>query len=174
MTETKLVGVDVGGTFTDLVVVGPSDPAAMLRHSQECREHGYPFAADPSQQLSSLDGEAITQLVNGAAYLFTNTYERGLLEHKTGWGDDDILARIELELRSRIGRDHQLRGKVAEADVLGERSVDQLFDDDGVDHWMAQRGAQSAPTSLFGPGLSAFEKIAASCPRGNGRLPLLL
>jgi adenosine kinase len=97
--ELKPIVDHLGGT--DLVVVGPSDPAAMLAHTQECRDLGYPFAADPSQQLSTLDGEAIKQLVDGANYLFTNTYERGLLERKTGWGDEDILARVDVSVMTR-------------------------------------------------------------------------
>jgi adenosine kinase len=97
--ELKPIVDRLGGT--DLVVVGPNDPAAMLRHTQECRDLGYPFAADPSQQLSTLDGEAIKQLVDGATYLFTNTYERGLLERKTGWGDEDILARVDVSVMTR-------------------------------------------------------------------------
>jgi len=97
--ELKPIVDRLGGT--DLVVVGPSDPVAMQRHSQECRERGYPFAADPSQQLAWLDGDEIKRLVEGATYLFTNTYERGLLEHKTGWGDDDILARVGVSVMTR-------------------------------------------------------------------------
>ncbi|MGH3873617.1 MAG: carbohydrate kinase family protein [Pseudonocardiaceae bacterium] len=97
--ELKPIVDRFGGT--DLVLVGPSDPAAMLRHTQECRDLGYPFAADPSQQLASIDGDQIKQLVEGAAYLFTNTYERGLLEHKTGWGEDDILARVGVSVLTR-------------------------------------------------------------------------
>lgn len=89
----------LGGT--DVVVVGPNDPAAMLRHTRECRDLGIPFVADPSQQLSSLDGEVIEQLVEGASYLFTNTYERGLLERKTGWGEADILARVGVSVQTR-------------------------------------------------------------------------
>jgi adenosine kinase len=73
----------------------------MLRHTQECRDRGYPFAADPSQQLASLGGDQIKQLVEGAAYLFTNTYERGLLEYKTGWSDEDILARVDVSVMTR-------------------------------------------------------------------------
>jgi adenosine kinase len=86
---------------TDLVVVGPNDPAGMVRHTQECRDLGYPFAADPSQQLASVDGEVIKQLVEGAAYLFTNTYERGLLEHKTGWSEEDVLERVGVSVMTR-------------------------------------------------------------------------
>ncbi|MDQ4011095.1 MAG: carbohydrate kinase family protein [Actinomycetota bacterium] len=97
--ELKPIVDRLGGT--DLVVVGPSDPAAMLRHTQECRSLGYPFAADPSQQLTSLDGDQIKQLVEGATYLFTNSYERGLLERKTGWSEEDILARVGVSVMTR-------------------------------------------------------------------------
>ncbi|HEX2298505.1 MAG TPA: carbohydrate kinase family protein [Pseudonocardiaceae bacterium] len=85
----------------DLVVIGPNDPAAMQRHTQECRDHGIPFAADPSQQLASLDGDEIRRLVTGAAYLFTNEYERGLLERKTGWSNEDVVAQVALSVMTR-------------------------------------------------------------------------
>ncbi|HKR51309.1 MAG TPA: carbohydrate kinase family protein [Pseudonocardiaceae bacterium] len=97
--ELKPIVDRLGGT--DLVVVGPNDPVGMLRHTQECRDLGYPFAADPSQQLASIDGDEIKQLIEGAAYLFTNTYERGLLERKTGWSDEDILARVGVSVMTR-------------------------------------------------------------------------
>jgi adenosine kinase len=97
--ELKPIVDRCGGA--DLVVVGPNDPAGMLRHTQECREAGYPFAADPSQQLASVDGEVIKQLVEGADYLFTNTYERGLLERKTGWGEQDVLDRVGVSVMTR-------------------------------------------------------------------------
>src|SRR3954465_6814721 len=35
----------------DLVLISPDDPEGMLRHARECRERGYRFAVDPSQQL---------------------------------------------------------------------------------------------------------------------------
>lgn len=78
----------------DLVVVSPNDPEAMLRHTQECRGNGYPFAADPSQQLARMDGGAIRRLVDGATYLFTNDYERMLLCRKTGWSPEEVRARV--------------------------------------------------------------------------------
>ena len=104
MTESRNIElaptVDrIGGT--DLVLIGPNDPMAMRRHTRECRRRGYPFAADPSQQLASLDGDQIRELVAGAAYLFTNEYERGLLERKTGWDDEDILARVDVSVMTR-------------------------------------------------------------------------
>lgn len=82
----------VGGL--DLVLIGANDPEAMARHTAECRFRGIPFVADPSQQLAWSDGDAIKQLVEGAAYLFSNEYESSLIEHKTGWTSDDVLARV--------------------------------------------------------------------------------
>jgi adenosine kinase len=76
------------------VLVGPNDPEAMLRHTQECRDRGYPFIADPSQQLAFGDGEMIRDLVDGASILFSNEYESALIEKKTGWSADEIRSRV--------------------------------------------------------------------------------
>jgi adenosine kinase len=78
----------------DLVVVGPNDPKAMVRHTQECRDRGFRFAADPSQQLAWADGEMIRDLVDGADVLFTNEYEGALLLQKTGWTAEEVLDRV--------------------------------------------------------------------------------
>ncbi|WP_329563533.1 carbohydrate kinase family protein [Kitasatospora sp. NBC_01266] len=90
--ELKPVADRIGGL--DLVLIGADDPQAMVRHTQECRTRGYAFAADPSQQLARLDGDDIREIVDGAAYLFTNEYEAGLIESKTGWDAADVLARV--------------------------------------------------------------------------------
>jgi len=82
----------------DLVIVSPNDPVAMQRHTQECRQFGYPFVADPSQQLARMSGEEIRGLIDGAAYLFTNEYEKDLLESKTGLSDEDVLDRVGIRV----------------------------------------------------------------------------
>lgn len=79
----------------DLVLIGANDPEAMLRHTEECRFRGYPFAADPSQQLARMDGPEIVPLIEGATYLFTNEYEAALIEQKTGMSSSDIAAVVE-------------------------------------------------------------------------------
>lgn len=82
----------------DLVVIGPNDPEAMLRHTQECRQRGYAFAADPSQQLARMDGAQIRELIDGATYLFTNEYEAALTEQKTGWSAAEIADRVHCRI----------------------------------------------------------------------------
>ena len=85
--------VDRVGT-PDYVLVSPNDPEAMLRHTDECRQRGYRFAADPSQQLAFGDGDLIRQLVDGAEVLFSNEYEAALITQKTGWSAAEVLDRV--------------------------------------------------------------------------------
>jgi adenosine kinase len=102
----EAAGIELGpverrvGGF-DLVVVGPNDPTAMLRHTEECRQRGFAFAADPSQQLAWADGELIRSLVEGAEVLFTNEYEAALLLQKTGWTAGEVLARVGTWITTR-------------------------------------------------------------------------
>lgn len=100
--ELGPIATAVGGI--DLVVVSPNDPEAMLRHTEECRVRGLPFVADPSQQLAWMDGDRIRQLVDGAAYLFSNAYEAALIEKKTGWSHDEITKRVGVRVVTH-GRD---------------------------------------------------------------------
>jgi adenosine kinase len=92
LIELKTVADRVGGL--DLVLIGADDPEAMLRHTEECRSRNIAFAADFSQQIARMDGEEIRILLEGATYLFSNEYEKGLIESKTGWSDEEILSRV--------------------------------------------------------------------------------
>ncbi len=78
----------------DYVLVGPDDPQGMLRHTDECRQRGYRFVADPSQQLAFGDGDLIRPLIDGAAILFSNEYESALITQKTGWSREEVLKRV--------------------------------------------------------------------------------
>ncbi|MFI7589504.1 carbohydrate kinase family protein [Spongisporangium articulatum] len=95
--EIELAPLGVGEPI-DLVLIGPTDPVAILRHADECRDRGIPFAADVSQQLAFADGEMIKRYIDGATYLFSNDYEAGLIQKKTGWSDDEVLRRVGLRV----------------------------------------------------------------------------
>jgi adenosine kinase len=82
----------VGGP--ELVLIAPNDPAAMMRHTDECRQRGYRFAADPSQQLHYGDAPMIKQLIEGADILFANDYEAALICQKTGWTHEQVLSKV--------------------------------------------------------------------------------
>jgi len=96
--EIELAAVAKATDGLDLVLIGANDPDAMVRHTDECRQLGIPFAADPSQQLARLSGDDAKKLIAGAKYLFTNEYEWGLLQQKTGLSEEEIRAQVGLRV----------------------------------------------------------------------------
>ncbi|MEV6630787.1 carbohydrate kinase family protein [Actinoplanes sp. NPDC051470] len=100
--ELGPVAARAGGL--DLVLISANDPAAMLRHSQECRTRGLAFAADPSQQLARMEGSDVMALIQGADYLLTNEYERSMLETKAGLTGDQVLDQVKIRVTT-LGKD---------------------------------------------------------------------
>jgi len=96
--EIDLAPLASGKGGLDLVLIGASDPEAMLAHTRECSALGIPFAADPSQQLPRLDGPQVRALVQGAAYLFCNEYEEALIERKSGWSGAEALDQVGVRI----------------------------------------------------------------------------
>lgn len=115
----------------ELVVIGANDPAAMLRHTAECRELAIPFAADPSQQLAFMGRKEIHELIDGADYLFTNEYEWGLLRSKAELDE----ARVADMIGTRVT-------------TLGARGVDIVADGEVVHFDAVPEIAKVDPTGV--------------------------
>jgi adenosine kinase len=130
--ELAPVAERLGGL--DLVVISANDPEAMLRHSDECRQRGYAFAADPSQQLARMSGEDAVQLINGATYLLTNEYERSLLQSKTGLTEEQVRDLVQVQVTT-LGKDGVVidgRDLPAPVRVPSVREVSPSSDPTGV------------------------------------------
>ena len=120
MTESREIELaPLGATDPiDLVLVGPTDPVAIMRHADECRDRGIPFAADCSQQLAFADGEMIKRYIDGAAYLFSNDYEAGLIQKKTGWDESELMRRVGLRVTT-----HGEKGCIVDGRWQGDQIV---------------------------------------------------
>ena len=94
----------------DYVLIAADDPEAMRRHTEECRQRGYRFIADPSQQLAFSDGELIRELVDGATLLFSNEYESHMISAKTGWDSQEILGRVGIQVTTLGARGVRVQG----------------------------------------------------------------
>jgi adenosine kinase len=135
MSEARLIELQhvadrVGGL--DLVSIGADDPEAMIRHTEECRSRGIPFAADFSQQIARMNGDDIRVLVDGAAYLFNNEYEKGLIESKTGWTEEDILGRVGVRVTTLGARGVRIDRKGEEPIEVGCAQEQAKVDPTGV------------------------------------------
>ncbi|MEC4019333.1 carbohydrate kinase family protein [Streptomyces sp. H27-D2] len=128
--ELQPVADRLGGL--DLVLIGADDPEAMIRHTEECRSRGLPFAADPSQQLARMETDDIRLLVDGAQYLFTNEYEKALIESKAGWSADEILGKVGVRVTT-LGAQGVRIERVGEATIeVGCPEEDAKVDPTGV------------------------------------------
>ena len=116
----------------DLVLIGANDPEGMLRHTEECRTRGIPFAADPSQQLAWSDGPLIRQYIEGATYLFSNDYEAGLIEQKTGWSHDEVLDHVGMRITTHGEKGVFIDGRNVEHQHVPVVPATQLADPTGV------------------------------------------
>ena len=98
MARSREITIASLGDGVDLVVIGASDPEAMVAQTAECRERGIPFVADVSQQLARMEGAEIRSLVEGARYLMTNDYEWELLQRKTGWTEAQVGEVVDIRI----------------------------------------------------------------------------
>ncbi|GGN44935.1 adenosine kinase [Actinoplanes campanulatus] len=114
--EIDLAGI-VGATRPELVIVAPDAPGAMVRHAAACREHGWPFAADPSQQIARMSGPEIKEFVSGADYLMTNEYELDLLLEKCGIREPDLPGLVGTVVTTRGERGVRIRDRHGETSV---------------------------------------------------------
>jgi adenosine kinase len=113
MSEARLIELApaVARTGAELVVISADDPAAMVQHSSECRERGFAFAADPSQQIARMSGRELASLIDGASLLFTNEYEKSLLESKTGLSEAEIMQRVDVRVTTLGSRGVEITGR---------------------------------------------------------------
>jgi adenosine kinase len=131
MSESAAIDLGALGQL-DLVLISPNAPDAMVAHAAYCRDNGVPFAADPSQQLASLDDEAIRALLDGAEILFANQYESALLESKTGMSADELLAAVGTRVTTH-GADGVVIQQTGQADLrVPVVAADKIVDPTGV------------------------------------------
>jgi adenosine kinase len=101
--ELDLGAIHAAAGGIDLVLIGADDPDGMLRHTALAKANGIDIAADPSQQLARMEGEQIRELIDGAAYLFSNEYESSLMVQKSDWNHSEILERVDVRVTTHGG-----------------------------------------------------------------------
>jgi adenosine kinase len=119
-------------TDADLALISAYDPDAMVQHSAECRENGFRFAADPSQQIARMSGAQVAGLIEGADLLFTNDYEKSLLESKSGYSEADIRAMVNVQVTTLGSKGVEITGRELERVHVPVAKERQKADPTGV------------------------------------------
>ncbi len=105
MGRAAILGIDEAPQGAEALIVGPNDPAAMIRLVRECRDRGLPFIFDPAHQLPRLSPEDVAEGARGAWILIGNDYELELIMQRTGHSMDGLmkLAKIVVTTLGREG-----------------------------------------------------------------------
>ncbi|MCS6834629.1 MAG: carbohydrate kinase family protein [Anaerolineae bacterium] len=122
----------ISGRFTpDLVVISPNDPQAMSNYAEECRQHGWRFVYDPSQQIARMDGESLRRDMCGAHIMVINEYESILIRDKTGLTLTELINAVDILIvtHGKNGSRIHADGQVIEVPIF---ETDQLRDPTGA------------------------------------------
>lgn len=79
-----------------LVFLAAGCVADTLALARKAKEAGVPYYFDPGQAIPSLAAEDLREIALGAAGLFCNDYELGMIAKKTGWSEAEIAGRLPL------------------------------------------------------------------------------
>jgi adenosine kinase len=104
MLRAAMLGIEDAGPGAEALIIGPNDPAAMMRLAGECRNQSLPFVFDPAHQLPRLTGEQVTEGSRGAWILIGNDYELQLITDRTGQDMAGLLKLAEIVVTT-LGRD---------------------------------------------------------------------
>ena len=126
------IKTDVKGEKPVLAIVSPDDPAAMLRHSRECRESGLPYLYDPSFQVTAMDGPTLLEGCRGAKALLMNDYEMGVLQQKTKLTDAQVLDLAEIVIVTFGEKGSEIRRKGKDAIKVPPAKAEKVVDPTGA------------------------------------------
>ena len=78
------------------MILGAGNVADTIALGADARAKGIPYYFDPGQALPAFTSDDLKGLISGAAGLFCNDYELGLIEDKTGWDEAALLAQTPI------------------------------------------------------------------------------
>lgn len=77
-------------------LIGAGNPDDMRALPAHYRARGLPYFYDPAQQIPLLSADDLRAGIEGAAGLFGNDYELGLIMQKVGWNEKELSAHTPL------------------------------------------------------------------------------
>jgi adenosine kinase len=109
------------------------------------RKQSIPFIFDPGQRVTALTGSDLIEVLTGAAVLFCNDYELGLIVFKTGLSEQQLLERVPTIIATLGAKGTRI------ITVEGETKVDAV----PVEKLVDPTGAGDAHRAGFAKGMLA-------------------
>ena len=125
--HTKEVSLEqMGVKKDDWVIISPTDPESMAKHTAECKRLGVKYIFDPGKQVPRLDKQQILTGLDGAAALIGNDYEFGMMAKCTGLTEAQLIATAPITVMTRGeegSRIYERGGKTHEVPVAKVSAV---------------------------------------------------
>ena len=78
-----------------LAILAPGNVEDMVDYSRTYKKNKIPYMCDPGQQISSLRGEQLSEIIAGCELLISNDYELEMIVQATGLRKVDLLKRTK-------------------------------------------------------------------------------
>lgn len=94
--DTQISMLDVPMDDVSIVVVAPTEPAAMVRWCDELQRIGVPYLYDSGMQIPRMTANELVPGIMGARIVIFNEYEYEMMLNKTGLTEEEILDKVEI------------------------------------------------------------------------------
>lgn len=85
----------------DWVIISPTDPESMAKHTAECKKAGVSYIFDPGKQVPRLDKAQILAGLDGCAAFVGNDYEFGMMARATGLSEQALFDMAPITIMTR-------------------------------------------------------------------------
>ncbi len=116
---------------SDLVVISPNNPGAMVKFTKECQDSNTPFLLDPGMQLPALSDIALRDMLDKATILIGNDYEIALLRDKIQETNDKLLEHVGILITTLGAKGSTIQTKEKSIQISAGK-VNQTVDPTGA------------------------------------------
>jgi adenosine kinase len=114
---------DIQMEDVSMVVIAPTEPAAMSKWTNELQEIGVPYLYDSGMQIPRMSAQDLVQGVMGATIAIFNEYEYEMMLKKTGLKIEEILETVELIVVTMGEKGSFLRNRTESVQVPAAKPI---------------------------------------------------
>ncbi len=122
----------IGVKKDDWVIISPTDPVSMAKHTAECKAIGAKYIFDPGKQVPRLDKAQILTGLDGAAVLIGNDYEFGMMAKAVDMTEAALIATAPVTIMTRGEHGSQIYEKGVKTHDIPIAKIGAVVDPTGA------------------------------------------
>jgi len=121
--DTQISMLDIPMDDVSIVVVAPTEPAAMVKWCDELQRIGVPYLYDCGMQIPRMTDNEFVPGIMGARIVIFNEYEYEMMINKTGLTEEEILEKVEIIVVTLGEKGSILRNRTQKVHVPAAKPV---------------------------------------------------